>query len=94
MLLRHVFRVAELTNTLRLTGLEIPLDIMFEEIAGGLSFDVWRSRCKPLEVVGSTTLIAGALEHIIASKEAPEGPPHLPGRTAREEGSRAGLSAG
>jgi predicted nucleotidyltransferase len=61
--------VADLTNTLRVSGADIPIDVMLDGLAGGLSFGALRSRAQRLEIAGQIALVA-SLEDVIASKEA------------------------
>jgi len=61
--------ISELTSTLRILGTEIPIDILLDRIAGGLTFESLKSRAERIEVGGRTALVA-TLEDVIRSKEA------------------------
>jgi Nucleotidyl transferase of unknown function (DUF2204) len=69
-------RVSELTNTLRILGTEIPIDILLDRIAGGLSFERLKSRAAHV-AVGKHTALVASLEDIIRSKEAAARPKDL-----------------
>jgi predicted nucleotidyltransferase len=61
--------ISELTSTLRILGTEIPIDIVLDRIAGGLTFESLKSRAERIEIGGHTALVA-TLEDVIRSKEA------------------------
>ncbi len=72
--------ISELATTQRLSGLSVPVDILFDGIAGGLSFEAIRSRCARVDLEGASLRVA-SLADIIASKEAtgrPKDTAHLP----------------
>jgi predicted nucleotidyltransferase len=56
--------VSELTSTLRIIGTEIPIDILLDRIAGGLTFESLKSRPARFDVGGHTALVA-TLEDVI-----------------------------
>jgi len=68
--------VSELTSTLRILGTEIPIDILLDRIAGGLTFESLKSRAVRMDVGGHTAVVA-PLEDIIRSKEAAGRPKDL-----------------
>jgi len=72
--------VSELATTQRLSGLSVPVDILFDGVAGGFSFEAIRSRSGHVDLAGASIRVA-SLADIIASKEAagrPKDMAHLP----------------
>src|SRR4051812_33778191 len=68
--------ITELSNTLRLLGTEIPIDILLDGIAGGLTFESLKSRAARIAVGRHVALVA-TLEDVIRSKEAAGRPKDL-----------------
>lgn len=62
-------RVSDLSSAVSLIGGRAPVDIIFDEIPGKLSFSSIRSRAKTF-VVGSCQLQVASLADVIASKQA------------------------
>ena len=61
--------VSELTATVTLLGGEMPVDVLFDRIAGGLTFESLKSRA--LEIpIGSHVASVASLVVVIQSKEA------------------------
>ena len=58
--------ISELATTQRLSGLSVPVDILFDGIAGGLSFEAIRSRGARVDLEGASLRVA-SLADIIAS---------------------------
>lgn len=69
-------RISPLSEALRLPGLSTPVDVLFEEIAGGLTFASLRSRSVDVPI-GELTATVASLEDIIHSKEAAARPKDL-----------------
>jgi hypothetical protein len=65
--------LSDLTAAVRLGGLEVAVDFLFDEIAGGLSFAAVRSRAIR-RAVGPQRAIVASLEDIVRSKEAADRP--------------------
>jgi hypothetical protein len=61
--------VSSLTNVLRIDAAPAPVDLLFDCLPGGLSFESLRSRSVAIDLRGRTATVA-SLEDIIASKEA------------------------
>lgn len=61
--------ISELTNSLTLLGGELPVDILFDRIAGGLTFESLKSRCVEIAIGGAVAKVA-SLADVIQSKEA------------------------
>ncbi|MBI5481053.1 MAG: hypothetical protein HY906_19500 [Deltaproteobacteria bacterium] len=68
--------ISPLTAAVRLTGARVPVDLVFDEISGGLTFNAVRSRSVAVALGGQRARVA-ALEDIIASKEAAGRPKDL-----------------
>jgi hypothetical protein len=62
-------QIEDLTAAKTLVGAGYPVDILFDEMAGGLSFESVRSRAVEI-TVGDAKLRVASLEDIIKSKEA------------------------
>jgi hypothetical protein len=62
-------RITPVSETLRLPGLLTPVDVLFDEIAGGLTFASLRSRAAAVDVGGVVATVA-SLSDVIHSKEA------------------------
>ena len=80
MLSARLTLISDLATTQRLSGLSVPVDILFDGIAGGLSFEAIRSRCARVDLSGASIRVA-SLADVIASKEAagrPKDLAHLP----------------
>src|SRR5262249_55437095 len=65
--------VGPLTSALRIIGTSAPVDVMFDEIAGSLSFQALRSRSQRVPVADQTAVVA-SLADVIASKAAADRP--------------------
>jgi len=61
--------ISPVTHALRLVGAAVPVDLIFDAIAGNLSFERVRSRSVTVTIAGQRARVA-ALEDVIASKEA------------------------
>ena len=61
--------VSSLSNVLRIDAAAAPVDLLFDRLPGGLSFESLRSRSVAIDLGGRTATVA-SLEDIIASKEA------------------------
>jgi hypothetical protein len=61
--------ISALTNILRIDAASAPVDLLFDRLPGGLSFESLRSRSVDIELAGHTARVA-SLEDIILSKEA------------------------
>lgn len=61
--------VSELSRSMTLLGGALPIDILFDSLPGGLTFETLRSRSSRVQV-GDRSAIVAALEDVIASKEA------------------------
>jgi len=61
--------VSPLSSALRITTRQANLDILFDEIPGGLGFQGLRSRSARIDL-GDAIAVVASLEDIIASKEA------------------------
>jgi hypothetical protein len=68
--------VSEVSTALTILGAELPVDILFEALPGGLSFASLKSRAVQVQV-GSRTAVAVALADVIKSKEASGRPKDL-----------------
>ncbi len=68
--------VSELSTTHRIIGARVPVDILFDQMSGGLDFESVRSRSVKAKV-GRETATVAALEDIIRSKEAAGRPKDL-----------------
>jgi hypothetical protein len=72
--------VSEFSSTLTLIGAARPVDVLFDRLAGGLTFPSLRSRAVKLKL-GNQTATVASLEDIIKSKSAagrPKDLAHLP----------------
>lgn len=61
--------ISDLTSTERIYGLRVPIDILYDQIAGKLRFAALRSRAQPVPVGGGVLTVA-SLADVIKSKEA------------------------
>ena len=61
--------VSSLTNVLRIDAASAPVDLLFDRLPGGLSFESLRSRTVAIDLGGRIATVA-SLEDVIASKEA------------------------
>jgi hypothetical protein len=61
--------VSSLTNVLRIDAASAPVDLLFDRLPGGLSFESLRSRSVAIDLAGHTATVA-SLEDVILSKEA------------------------
>jgi hypothetical protein len=61
--------VSPLSSALRITTRQANLDILFDELPGGLGFQGLRARSTRIDL-GDTVAVVASLEDIIASKEA------------------------
>lgn len=68
--------ISPLTASLRLVGGAVPVDVIFDEIAGHLTFEAVRSRSATVSIGGGRGRVA-SLEDIIASKQAAGRPKDL-----------------
>jgi len=68
--------VSELSRALTLLGGALPIDILFDALPGGLSFEALRSRSSRVQIGDSAATVA-ALADVIASKEAAGRPKDL-----------------
>jgi hypothetical protein len=68
--------VSELSSALTILGAELPVDILFESLPGGLHFASLKSRAMKI-AVGSKAALAASLADVIASKEAAGRPKDL-----------------
>ncbi len=92
-------RVSELSTTLSLIGADAPVDVLFDRLPGGASFEGLRARATIIKL-GEHSAVVATLADIIASKEAigrPKDLAHLPilreterirDALARERGTR------
>ena len=62
-------QISPLSRTLRIPTPRAHLDVMFDEISGGLRFESLRSRSVEVSL-GQLVAVVAALEDVIASKEA------------------------
>jgi len=65
-----------LSRALTLLGGALPIDILFDALPGGLSFEALRSRSSRVQIGDSAATVA-ALADVIASKEAAGRPKDL-----------------
>lgn len=68
--------ISPLTHSLRITTPQAHLDILFDEISGGLDFQCLRSRSARIDL-GDVVAVVASLEDVIASKEAAGRPKDL-----------------
>jgi hypothetical protein len=61
--------VSEPSRSLTLLGGALPIDILFDALPGGLTFEALRSRSSRVQI-GDSAAIVAALGDVIASKEA------------------------
>lgn len=61
--------ISDLSPTLRILGLPVSVDILFDELSGGLKFASLRSRSIEVKL-GDVVATVASLEDVIASKEA------------------------
>ena len=69
-------RLSDLSQTVRLMGLAVSVDVIFDEISGGLSFGSLRSRSITLKL-GSQEISVASLKDVIESKRAAGRPKDL-----------------
>src|SRR5882757_7689677 len=62
----RAIQLSPLTNSIRLTTPRAHVDLLFDEISGGLSFESIRSRAHEV-VLGEAVAVVASLEDIIAS---------------------------
>ena len=65
--------ISELTKSLRILGTAVPVDILFNELSGGLRFESLRSRSARISTGDHTAMVA-SLEDVIRSKKAANRP--------------------
>ena len=65
--------ITPLSTTKRIVGLAVGVDILFDEISGGLAFASLRSRAVEVEI-GPAVAVVASLEDVIASKRAADRP--------------------
>ncbi len=68
--------ISELSRSLTLLGGALPIDILFDALPGGLTFEALRSRSSRVQIGDSAATVA-ALTDVIASKEAAGRPKDL-----------------
>ncbi len=68
--------VSELSRSITLLGGALPIDILFDALPGGLTFEALRSRSSRVQIGDSAATVA-ALGDVIASKEAAGRPKDL-----------------
>lgn len=68
--------ISDLSPTLRILGLPVSVDILFDELSGGLSFASLRSRAVDVNL-GELAAKVASLEDVIASKQATGRPKDL-----------------
>ncbi len=68
--------ISPLTTTRTIVGTAVPIDVLFDQISGGLSFAALRSRSVRVKI-GETELVVASLEDVILSKEAAGRPKDL-----------------
>ena len=61
--------ISDLSRTLRIYGASTPIDVLFNQLSGGLRFESLRTRASK-RIVGSRTVTLASLEDIIKSKMA------------------------
>jgi hypothetical protein len=69
-------KISPLTSALTLLGGEIPVDVLLDQVAGGLTFQGIRARAITLQL-GDMEVVAACLPDIIASKRAAGRPKDL-----------------
>lgn len=72
--------VSELSTTLSLIGSDVPVDVLFDRLPGGRSFEALRARALNIRF-GDRSVVVASMSDIIASKEAtgrPKDLAHLP----------------
>ncbi len=72
----RAIELSPLSRALRITTREANLDILFDEISGGLSFQGLRARSIRIDL-GSAVAVVASLEDVIASKAAAGRPKDL-----------------
>ncbi len=73
---RRAVQISPLTPTVRIPTPRAHVDVLFDEIAGGLRFDSLRARSARV-ALGKRVAVVAALEDVIASKEAAGRPKDL-----------------
>ena len=68
--------VSELSRSVTLLGGALPIDVLFDALPGGLTFEALRSRGSRIQI-GDATATVAALADVIASKEAAGRPKDL-----------------
>ena len=69
-------RVSELTTTLSIVGADVPVDVLFDQLPGGRSFEGLRARAVVVKL-GEHSAVVASLADIITSKEASGRPKDL-----------------
>lgn len=65
----RTMKMTDLADVLTVVGSRVPVDLIFEHIAGGLRFNSLKSRADRISLGPEVALVA-ALEDVIASKQA------------------------
>ncbi len=65
--------VSELTSTQTILGCMWPIDLLYDQLIGGLEFASVRSRCRAVPI-GDATAVVASLTDVIRSKEAANRP--------------------
>ena len=68
--------VSELSTTLSLIGADVPVDVLFDRLPGGRSFEALRARAVNIRL-GDRAAVVASMSDIIASKEATGRPKDL-----------------
>lgn len=61
-------RISELSSTVSLIGADVPVDVLFDQLSGGLTFEALRARSVAVSF-GQHSAVVATLADIIASKE-------------------------
>ena len=61
-------RPSQLSTSIKLLGLDVPIDVLFDRLPTGQTFESLRSRAERL-LLGQQPAIVASLEDVIASKE-------------------------
>ena len=61
--------ISELTRNERITGTDVPIDVLFDRISGNLRFEALKKRAVHISF-GKHALLAASLKDVIRSKEA------------------------
>ena len=65
----EMMKISPLSRTLRVVGTPLPIDVMFDEISGNLSFAALRARSVRVPI-GDAVATVASLEDVVASKTA------------------------